>query len=496
MNLLRTIDGPWGRRLFFVGLLMALLVTLFLRVRYIPYVCLNTGGYDQNVIYGIVRVLDGEPLYSDPEAPPFAIIQYAPLHTELMALGCRSIGLQANKVQAVYVVTRIVSLLFTLLTCLVLYRLCRRLSLSRITAFGIMAFFLAGLPAFCYMRPDATYMFWFFLHLLAFLPVVRAPRGTASWGMLLWPALLAAIAVYTKQTGLITLVITGGFLLFQRRWSELVRYALLSALFGISGLYLLHIEGGLEMAYKNIVLGTANGIQPSWMLDVLSSKYALVGMGWMVLGVIAARKLMVRNASSESVFIGIAAPIALGWGLLTGLKQGMNVNYFTENYVLSAIAVAWWVERAAPAPDPWIRRIFLGYLPFVALFKTAMYFSAFEVTHYFRNDPQRYADERSIVDELEARGAGYVFLTDRGFTELFLPYTSLLSQKDIKVPDTDPPRLDRSELFRMAEDGRLRYLMTPVSVTTPSYEGIAFQRHKPIFERGRWRVWEHEIYMR
>ena len=66
----------------FRGLLIFMAISLgvmfFVRVKLMTHYTLDMGGADQNVVQGTLRVMLGEPLYGDPEEPPFPAIQYSP----------------------------------------------------------------------------------------------------------------------------------------------------------------------------------------------------------------------------------------------------------------------------------------------------------------------------------------------------------------------------------------------------------------------------------
>src|SRR5690348_10182121 len=63
---------------------------------------LDLGGLERNVAVGIARLLRGESLYTNPEQPPFAIIQYGPVYYVIVAGICRVLGIGAERVEAIF----------------------------------------------------------------------------------------------------------------------------------------------------------------------------------------------------------------------------------------------------------------------------------------------------------------------------------------------------------------------------------------------------------
>lgn len=490
------LDGPWGRRLFLTGLLLAVVGTLFFRIRFVDNHTLDTGGYDQNIIYGVVRIMNGTPLYTDPERPPFAIIQYGPLHMWTMATLARAVGVDASDVQGVYVLTRIVVLILNVLACWALYRVCRVLGLQAWVAAGMAAFFFTGMAVFYYLRPDSTYILFFWLHVLTFLHVVRAERGTVTWTQLIPSVLFGALAVCTKQTGVLTFLLAIVFLLHQRRWSELGKYITLSVFAGIGVVGILALHGGLVNAYKNIVLGVANDVGFFWLRSLMVTKYFLIGVPVTVLGAMTAMPWLRRNVSAMHSYLAVGTFVALGWALLTGLKAGMNINYFTEHYVFAALCIAVAGTEQPRKSGVWMYRSLLLLLPALALVRTAMYFSAFEVTHYYADDPQTYRNEQLLTAELREHGlqpTDAVVLWHRGYLELFLPEQTLLDQKDIVYKSAHHGRIDHDEFFRMADDGRATYVIAPEAVKDITIVGHDFNHYRPYFVAHGFRVLVHPL---
>ncbi len=479
------------RALFVAALLLAVLITLSVRVRYVDNYTLDTGGYDQNVVYGIVRIMNGTPLYTDPEQIPFSIVQYAPLH--MRAIGCtgKLLGMDPADVRSVYMLTRLWVLALDLLSTWLLFRIGRRLGLAPWLAFGVAAAHLTGLTVFHYMRPDGTYLLLLWLHVWSFLRLVPVPLGTRPWSAMLPSVLFAALAVCTKQTGAFVFLLAIGFFVRQRRFREAIRYSLLAAIALLGCAVLCSLEGGWTNAYRNVVLGIMNDVGVQWLWNLVRTKYFLIGLPITMLGVATAVPGLRQGAEPMRAYIALGTIIGLLWALLTGLKAGMNLNYFAEHYTFATFSAATFIsDRQRPASRS-VHALIMLIVPVVALVRSAMLLSAFEITHFHADDPVTYRAEEEVVQQLRARGlkdAEFVALWHRGYMELFLPEHTLMDQKDIVYKSQRQGQLDQSAFHRMAENDAIDYVVAPIQVKEVVIMGHRFDHYLPYFDTDRFRV--------
>ena len=107
---------------------------VLLRVIIIPWYDNNFGGIEPNVIYGIQRNLQGQPLYQDTASGTYAIIQYTPLWYYFVADVARIVSHTSFRhgldVHGLYVICRVLALVFNMLTVAVCALTLRRLGLG------------------------------------------------------------------------------------------------------------------------------------------------------------------------------------------------------------------------------------------------------------------------------------------------------------------------------------------------------------------------------
>ena len=104
MKTLNTKITPGAILVFilFVMTISLLILRINLALSYLPEI----GGVSINVMYGIIRILSGSELYTNPEIAPYSIIQYMPLHFHIVALLGKLLGI-AKDVHAMMVLNRL-----------------------------------------------------------------------------------------------------------------------------------------------------------------------------------------------------------------------------------------------------------------------------------------------------------------------------------------------------------------------------------------------------
>ena len=81
----------------------------------------DLGGVENNVVYFIQRLLSGELLYTDPEKVPYSITQYSPFYYYITKSIGNLLGIQADEVMRVFMLSRSVSLCLNLLYAGIIY---------------------------------------------------------------------------------------------------------------------------------------------------------------------------------------------------------------------------------------------------------------------------------------------------------------------------------------------------------------------------------------
>ncbi|XZF13608.1 hypothetical protein ACTHGU_17645 [Chitinophagaceae bacterium MMS25-I14] len=447
-------------------------LTLLVRIVLVFYYKSNAGGVDQNVIYGIQRIIAGQPLYQDPTKVPFAIMQYTPLYYSLMAGFCRLLHITTADVQAIYIVTKAFSLLCNLATILLAAaatsawtRNYRRSLVYALPVIMILTVHYLG-------RVDSLQLLFFMLTIYLFLRYIRKP------GLLLLfaSALTTACCILTKQSGILLPLIICFYLAFiMGRWLHAFFYGIVSvACFG--GLLYLLINGDLLSFYQNAYLGLKNGFDYSYPITIFTSQfyYDLIPcyfLGFILFGFLYKRTDSVSEANH---FLACAMIFSFFFAVITGLKIGSSNNYFTEFLLFLLLLLPGLKDM-----DFANRRLFrigkknvlvsgfAGFCFVVLISSKAIgQFSAVFVERWFKNEKQLYTSGEELRhyfdQELKLKPGQYVYFSTREFLDnIFFGY-SIMPNKDVtsQVYLTNPQTIDQSGFIDHMNDGLVSYVVT------------------------------------
>ena len=467
----------WVPRILLALLLAVAAWHLVLRLRLIPDARVDLGGAEINVIYGVQKVLMGRPLYEDPEQPPFDVIQYTPLHYGLLAGLARVFSLDYRDTHGLFILSRSVALALNLLTCLLVFALCRAVGCRPWPSIAVSALVFTVFTEHFYGRGDALYALLFVGALLAY---ARWQQRNGSRMLLMLTAMIAVLCVAAKQSGMLVIGIIGLDLLLQGAWRNAGRFALQVAVLMAIGALLIALNASGPFFLKNIVQGLANGISPAMyreLFDPPTYKYYVLFHLSIVLLILRA----IRKGDRTDRFLATAAGASLAFGLITGLKSGSNLNYLFESHALAAIGVARWIGGASGVAGSFALLCALGF----GTYRTRL------LGHRSGTADEREAHaaalhaDRAVHGELIGRlglkPQEHVLVTYRGHLELLLNGKGLLAQKDV-IAWSVGEVFDRSSFHRMMDEGAVRFVISDAPMDTLRYLGREWAPLQPVLE--------------
>ena len=121
---------------------------------------IEMGGMEINVLYGMLRILQGEPLYQNAAVFPFSAMQYPPLHYFIVAKAVAFFA-QNPSLETLYIWNRAFSLVWNVLLGVLIFFILQKEKLPKIdAAFWASIVFVAATMPF-YNRMDALYWLFF-----------------------------------------------------------------------------------------------------------------------------------------------------------------------------------------------------------------------------------------------------------------------------------------------------------------------------------------------
>lgn len=471
--------------LFFIGL-FALLYIGF-RLYLTPFYSTSIGGLESNVIYGVQKLLAGLPLYTDPTAGNGDLIQKGPLYYYLIAALCTVIqGADAEPI-ILFWVSRIVSLFLCLGIGYMLYRLLQQLGVDWTLAIGISLLLLVSLTDHYHSRMDPLYLFLFVISSLYFLRIQEQSRGHY-----LWLGVLLGLTCMSKQTGVFLGLFLTGFTL--SRSPQQAGLILIGGL--LSGLGFLLLSG-VEWTplYQNLVLGVQNGIQPQFLLDVLSSELQIL---W-ILGTISLYGLVPRKQWKDRwLWSGTFFFLFVGLGSL--LKHASGLNYLLEFkiFLLASLGV---LARRSIRWEGLVSALLLVLTLGTIVIKGKEWKD--RLSDIYINDPVLYSRSKEIAEWMREytplQDGEYYYVEDESWLKHFFPTRSMLPIRStvgeiLKV--TDHP-FDYQPLTKTFDEGKVPYVICQdpktcgillPTVSMQSYEkwgnhlGYTIYRHQSMTE--------------
>lgn len=441
------------------------------------------GGEEANVVYSVQQLTAGEPIYSAPDRPPYAVTQYSPIYYIVCASATRLVGVEATDAAGVTRVCRLVSLAAALACAVVVFALVR-VSLRLPVAVGVMiaAFGLvAAVPWHFLARPDA--LTTLFLLLALFL----ALRVNPSEGYRPWSAaaaiFVAWLALLTKQSGAQAGALVLLYLAFVRAWRELgiavgTGAAVAAVLVALAG----PLGEWLGPAFKeHLIDGVRNGMDP---VAALERTFAPFFQQFWVLAALAAVAgvALWREADPRRRFVGAAPVFLFAFACATGFKVGSAANYFIEFAIVAAISSGVYC-CATVALRPLAIVSLMMYLPFASVgqFEKLCYTRSLPRT--LRPDPryQFQAVEEvamALREELQGDRDAYV-LTRECFSvgNLLFPHT-VTPQPRIAEISHARGLVDYTRLRADVAEGRVRYVVTRAGERPTAYLGARFEKHR------------------
>jgi len=449
------------------------LITLFIRILLINYYDFNLGGIEPNVIYGIQRILLGQPLYQDPSAGSYAIIQYTPFWYYLIAgiakLMSHDNYRQGLDVQGLYVLCRVVALIFNLLTAGVCMLIIRRWGISWLRSLVFAMPSLMVLTVHYYTRGDSMHLFLFVAAIYAYI-CYQEKRKLLH---VISAALFSAACIMTKQSGvLVAGIISIGFFA-DRKYDVALLYVACLALFSW-GIARSFNQGDWYTFYQNTVLGLKNGIDLSFLYTIFISQFFLDMVPCYILGglmiFIAMKK--VADKTYQTLLLGMAC----SWlfAVITGLKIGSSNNYFTEFLILLLVSLPYLLynEQGKHVLFTYLGKKattrVVAYIAFFILItsKTSGLFTAMYIEKNFKNDKKEYTNDQMLYEYfrnvLNIRSGEYVFFTERRYLDNVFVNYSIMPTKDVvaQTYSANKTTFDYSGLIKKMNLGLIKYIIT------------------------------------
>lgn len=331
------------------ALLIALLYLLYLRYNIIFNYSPDVSGSEKNVIYGIQRLLDGLPLYSDPTLIEFNLIQYPPLYFRLVSSVCSMLNIGSENPHATYIASRICSLILVISSALIYGTILKKYNFDNLFCASavVLILFLHSANMLTNSRPDSLLSFLVACFLYSGIRYIETVNPT--WNFL--TVLCAILAVWTKQNGF-TLFLCWFLLLIFNGFHRQTYYNILIFILSISVLVVLETTD-IRILKLNLIDGVRNGIDLSefknWILFKLWPLLPILGIATYF----CKKWLFISSASSDKAkqFIALTCLLLFFFNILASLKLGSRIGYLTDFFCVAIIGSYIFIRDYAKEKD-------------------------------------------------------------------------------------------------------------------------------------------------
>ena len=308
----------------------------------------NIRGDEPYFVSGVVRILAGNPLYTNPSDTPFCLTGYTPAAYYAAAWAAVLSGVDSRDLPGVMRAARTASLALTMLHFLLMLVILRRWFRSPwlIALLGCAVVYAIRSPWGFIVRPDPLYSL-LFLASVSFNIADYSRTGNRFGAMAFLAGIFAGLTYLTKQTGIQLPIFLLSFYLFALDSRRFATY-LLGCLLPIAAILILvsltsgpnWISGALLLAHGGVRSVDSLG-------DLL--KHVLIEEGGAVLiatAIPAWISWMRPGAPTRNRLLAWIAVGSLAFSFITIVSSGSAEHYFNDSLMLAAMCAAvYWGSR-------------------------------------------------------------------------------------------------------------------------------------------------------
>lgn len=443
--------------LLYVVLSGSFLLMLAMRIALIFSYAPDISVGEDNNVWNVQKVLCGKPLYTNPEEAPFEVFQYSPLSQYPVIWTAKILNLKPGvDEQKIFETGRIYSLIYILLCIGILFYALRKwFYVSNVFALMAAVISFAGLTQLSFtFRPDALLSLTFISALLFFLKFMKDTKNSS----LIIASFLAVLALFSKQNGiqLPIIFITFSFIFCEFRTTVkvtvyylfffIILFLLFYSLYGTQ--FLIATIGGI-----NNPIDIIYGYQ---VWDNFFFKY----MPFVILGIFISFIFLQKEKSNMLKFTAISIIATFFFALVTILKQGSWINYFSEFFIIGNIAVALFLQKQTENTSLNAVGLKLGLLIFILFWGLNTFVHQYFHRHaeHLSSQPKiQYDKEKEVADFLELQNipkGSYIFTPLKHLKNL-IPQFSILPNTEYYTTS----KLDFSLVKKYTENGKISYII-------------------------------------
>jgi hypothetical protein len=282
---------------------------------------------ESNNIWNAMNVAHGKPIYSNPEELPLEVFQYTPVSQLPVIVFAKLFNSESKDyLYRISLFGRLTVLFYNLITGYLLFLLLSTIfHVEKFTAFlGALLFFSTlSHPNFS-IRPDALLLLVNVALSFGFFTALLHNRNK----MLYLMSFLVGFSMLIKQDAFFIMGPVGLFLLFYRKWKELV---ITSAVFFLGVVFFFALAHGIfgEYFFYSVTKGIQMKSSISQAILVFDRALSLYGFQFIFSLVVAVYLCAFERKNQKLVLLSLFTAVYALLGFASSLKPGSWVNYYT-----------------------------------------------------------------------------------------------------------------------------------------------------------------------
>ncbi len=464
-------------RTVFIVLGLAFLSLVIIRLIYAFSYIPATESSTINMLYGVIRMLNGRGLYSNPELPPYSVIQFMPLQYYVVA-GMSQLAGAAQSIHAVTEMNRLLCLFFNLLMVIPIFRILKNIfdiknkELCCSVYFG--SFILV--PASDYTGQGSLFLLavlFAIYYFLCFLNLYEFKYGSE----LVLSGIFTALTFFTNQIGfLLFLGILFYLLLFTKDVKATLRFAISFALASIF-LFIVLVGSSVNYWYLNIIKRLQNPIDLKFLKEMTDGSVFLniyfVGMLGLAISIFLMKDLKLREHFLRFVILFLFL-----YAFLSSLFGGSFGNFTNTFLVLSLMLFSITFANY----DRWMKGSWLA-IPFLFIFCILNIYSNpswkyFKHLDHWKADYTNWMFVSRYVKQ-NVKNDEYIFtiIGNENMINQMIGEKALFPTREIVTNSTYPNKIFSYEDFsQRVKDGKIKYIICkenkqPVKFLDAVFEG-------------------------
>ncbi|RYF63937.1 MAG: hypothetical protein EOO39_27625 [Cytophagaceae bacterium] len=364
----------------------------------------DLSGSERSSTYGVQIVADRMPLFAEPAEPPYFIAQYSPAYYYLVGVPYRLLGWDPADIYRIQFLSRMVSFGLVLLAMGIAFYTARRvMGISTTFALLMVCSLFALLQQWLLTNSRVDSLLFFSTACFVYFGL-RAAKEPTDWNRyVVLAGIFAIFAFFSKQSGIIHSIVILGFLVYQRRWSSLIKLIpIMAGVFVV--LMLLFSDFQPRLFFLNLFGSIAVPIMPGWFYTS-TFKHMVPAYSVMLLtSLLVAIPWFMKATDNRKAFLGTSTLLFFGFSFGTTFKYGAGIGYFHEFAYVSHLVIAWFFYDYLREQQ--VRRLSYYLLP--ALVMAGMLYvtsrqTEFFVTTSFPQLTSEYIQQKHVQEYVQPR---------------------------------------------------------------------------------------------